>query len=385
MARMRTGRLTKMTTPPQKPIVSSKPGVSNVSNQAEWDKYDQDYKAYKNYDNELKSYQSQKKKYDEEMKGASGGYNYRMFEGGKSGTRRLNPAELAEFNTLRKSDNPDALDLEWADIPKSSKSLKDVKAYQGKSKAPVAPTKRPEPIVPEILDKMPILKPGPIKIAKRTIKTREEAPAPEKFVNPPKPIGGKTAKSNLKNDHRLLGVDYTATVRKNIKTGRNKLTVENVHLARKFAPKGYKREEKQFKAYAGQTATGDSFLDMTPKDIKAYRKEAKSIRAEYRKQPDSDTRSMGKAAMTSEIRQSRKAEKFAKKVYDFKGKGGVKFFNDKNYKGNIIKDYRESEDNANNRNNMKNKLQAIGEKTSKRRAELEKSKTGGFQYNQVNQ
>ena len=263
----------------------------------------------------------------------------------------------------------------------------DLNRYRPKPGEFKPETKKPEPPKADdlTLDKMPIPKPGKIDIKKRTIKTREEAPAPEKFVNPPKPRSYKSAKSNLRNDHRILGVDYTAKVRTNIKTGRKKLVVDNVSLARKSAPKGYKREEKQFKAYAGQTATGDSFLDMTPKDIKAYRKEAKSIRAEYRKQPDSDTKAMGKAAMTSEIRQSRKAEKFSKKVYDFKGKGGVKFFNDKNYGGDIIKDYRASEDNANNRNNMANKLKAIGDKTSKRRAELEKSKTGGFQYNQVNQ
>ena len=366
MARMKTGRLTPTTT-------------KELSNQGEWDKYDQDYKAYKNYDSDVKSYSEKKKKYDEEMKGAAGGYNYLQF-GGKSNTRRLNPTELAEFNKGRD------LEQEWVDIPKSYKGkVSDVNAYMGKSKKPTAPVKREMPVIPEILDKMPIPKPGKIATRKSGIKTREEAPAPEKFVNPPKPRSYKSAKSNLRNDHRILGVDYTAKVRTNVKTGRKKLVVDNVSLARKSAPKGYKREEKQFKAYAGQTATGDSFLDMTPKDIKAYRKEAKSTRAEYRKQPDSDTKAMGKAAMTSEIRQSRKAEKFSKKVYDFKGKGGVKFFNDKNYGGDIIKDYRASEDNANNRNNMANKLKAIGDKTSKRRAELEKSKTGGFQYNQVNQ
>ena len=379
MARMKTGRLTTKTTPPQKPSVSTKPGVSNVSNQGDWNKYDQDYKSYKNYDSDVKSYSEKKKKYDEEMKGAAGGYDYLRF-GGKSNTRRLNSTELAEFNKGRD------LEKEWVDIPKShTGKVSDVNAYMGKSKKPTAPVKREQPKVPELTGTMNILKPEPIKTKKTGIKTREEAPAPEKFVNPGKPRSYKSDKSNLRNDHRILGVDYTAKVRTNVKTGRKKLVVDNVSLARKSAPKGYKREEKQFKAYAGQTATGDSFLDMTPKDIKAYRKEAKSTRAEYRKQPDSDTRSMGKAAMTSEIRQSRKAEKFSKKVYDFKDKGGVKFFNDKNYGGNIIKDYRTSEDNANNRNNMATKLKAIGDKTSKRRAELEKSKTGGFQYNQVNQ
>lgn len=379
MARMKTGRLTTKTTPPQKPSVSTKPGVSNVSNQGEWDKYGADYNANKNYGNEVKAYQEKKKKYDEEMKGASGGYDYLKF-GGKSNTRRLNTTELAEFNKSQGTEQ------EWVDIPKSYKGkVSDVKAYMGKSKAPVAPTKREQPKVPELTGTMNILKPEPIKTKKTGIKTIKEAPAPEKFVNP-----GKSVKDvKVRYQAALVGNsgrrDY-GKAGKGAGKGAGTLKAARVEKSsKKTYNTGYKREEKQFKAYAGDTATGDSFVGMAPGDIRNYRKEAKSTRAEYRKQPDSDTKSMGKAAMTSEIRQSRKAEKFSKKVYNLEGKGGVKHFSDKNYGGNIIKDYRASEDNANNRNNMTNKLKAIGDKTSKRLSELEKSTRGGFQYNQVNQ
>jgi hypothetical protein len=200
-------------------------------------------------------------------------------------------------------------------------------------------------------------------------------------VNPPKPRSYKSEKSSLRNDHRLLGVDYTAKVRTNLNTGRKKLVVENVQLARKSAPKGYNKEERRFKAYAGTTATGDRLSTMSSSGIKDYVKEAKSVRAEYRKQPDSDLKSMGKAAMTSEIRQGRKAARFAESAE----KGKTKFFTDKNYKGPIVRDYRESTQNAANRNTMDAKLKSIGAKESKRLSELEASKKGGFQYNNFSQ
>lgn len=371
MARMKTGRLTPTTT-------------KELSNQAEWDKYDQDYKSYKNYDNEVKSYSEKKKKYDEEMKGAAGGYNYQMF-GGKSNTRRLDPTELGVFNRSHGTEQ------EWVDVDKSYKGkISDVQSYMGKSKKPTAPVKRDMPVIPEILDKMPIAKPGKIDIKKRTIKTSkpEEKPAPEKFVNPGKSV--KDVKVRYRaplvgnSGKRDYGIAGKGPQSKN-KSGATLKAGKVEKSSKKIYNTGYNREERQFKAYAGQTASGDSFLDMTPKEIKAYRKEARSTRADYRKQPDSADKAMGRAEMTADIRQARKAERFSKKVYDFKDKGGVKHFNDKNYGGNIIKDYRASEDNANNRNNMATKLKAIGEKESKRLSELEKSKKGGFQYNQVNQ
>jgi hypothetical protein len=242
-----------------------------------------------------------------------------------------------------------------------------------------------KPSVPEDLTlpgKMDIRKAGPIKSTTKLAKGKPtKVTEKAAFVNPPKPRSYKSEKSSLRNDHRLLGVDYTAKVRTNLNTGRRKLYVENVQLARKSAPKGYNKEEKRFKAYVGKTATDDSFEGMLSKDIKKYRQEAKSIRADYRKQPDSDVKSMGKAAMTSEIRQSRKAQAFAKDAE----KGKTKFFTDKNYKGPIVRDYRESSQNAANRNTMDAKLKSIGAKESKRLSELEASKKGGFQYNNFSQ
>jgi hypothetical protein len=255
-------------------------------------------------------------------------------------------------------------------------SFTDLDQYRKKPVTPTAPVKAgapPTPTKPEDLTlpgKMDIRKAGPIKgntkLAKgKPTKVVERAD----FVNPAKNVkrkdsvdmnplaGGAYSKGS--------GKRYAKQVIASIgKTGENN--------------RGYNKEEKRFKAYAGTTATGDSFRDMNPGEIKAYREEAKSARAEYRKQPASDLKSMGKAAMTSEIRQSRKAEKFAKAAYK---PGGVKFFNDKRYGGNIERDYQESTQNAANRNTMDAKLKAIGEKTKKYEADKAASTIGGFQYN----
>lgn len=358
MARMKTGRLTTKTTPPQK----NNGGTTNpqTSSQAAWDKYESDYKSYKNYDSDVKTYNEKKKKYDEEMKGASGGYDYLKF-GGKSNTRRLSSTELGEFNKGQSSNNPNALEAEWVDVPKSYKgNASEAGAYMSKSKAPVAPVRRSEPSAKDLpMEKMPI-RGTKITQNKYAIKTRKEV-ADDKidFVNPPK---NAKKKENVSMNPLAQGATtkgsggrYAKQVIGSIgKTGENN--------------RGYKKEEKRFKAFAGTTATGDDLSGMTPGEIRDYRSKAKSARAEYRKQPDSEVKSMGKAAMTSEIKQSRKAEKFAKQVYNLEGKGGVKFFNDKKYGGPIIKDYQESTQNAANRNTMESKIKAAGSKAKSRAA-----------------
>ena len=244
---------------------------------------------------------------------------------------------------------------------------KPVKAEFNKPGAPPTPTKPEDLTLP---GKMDIRKAGPIKgntkLAKgKPTKVAEKAA----FVNPAKNVKRKDSvdMNPLAQGARSKGAGerYVRQVINSIgKTGDNN--------------RGYRKEEKRFKAYAGTTATGDSFRDMNPGEIKAYREKAKSARAEYRKQPASDVKSMGKAAMTSEIRQSRKAEKFAKAAYK---PGGVKFFNDKRYGGNIERDYQESTQNAANRNTMDAKLKSIGAKESKRLADIESSTIGGFRYN----
>ena len=387
MARMKTGRLTTKTTPPDKYIITSKRETVKprelTSKEA---KYNADMEAGERYKSEQASYEKKIKAYNEDKKISSGRRLYSEF--GAGGAVDLSPEGLKQYNIGENERT--GLTVTRIQRPKDAGSEADyLKRITQKGgyvghidyEKPIAPKKPDTPNERDMpLDRLPGIKITSIKTKPRSIIVAKPKEKPEKaaFVNPEKPRSYKSDRSTLRNDHRLLGVDYTAKVRTNLNTGRRKLYVENVGLARKFAPKGYNKEEKRFKAYAGTTVTGDSFQGMLPGDIKAYREKAKSARAEYRKQPASDVKAMGKAAMTSEIRQSRKAEKFAKAAYK---PGGVKFFTDKKYGGNIEKGYRESKDNANNRNDMMSKIQAIGAKESKRLADIESSTRGGFQYN----
>jgi hypothetical protein len=388
MARMKTGRLTKMTTPPEKYTVTSKrETVKPRELTAKEAKYNADVEAGERYKSEQASYEKKSKAYNEDKKMTAGRRLYSEFGGGAVD---LSPEGLKRYN-IRENERT-GLNATRIQRPKDSGSEDEYLSRLEKKggfighvdyEKPVAPKKPSTPNERDMpMGRLPMNKitgvKSTTKLAKgKPTKVTEKAA----FVNPPKPRSYKSEKSSLRNDHRLLGVDYTAKVRTNLNTGRRKLYVENVQLARKSAPKGYNKEEKRFKAYVGKTATDDSFEGMLSKDIKKYRQEAKSIRADYRKQPDSDVKSMGKAAMTSEIRQSRKAQAFAKDAE----KGKTKFFTDKNYKGPIVRDYRESTQNAANRNTMDAKLKSIGAKESKRLSELEASKKGGFQYNNFSQ
>ena len=125
---------------------------------------------------------------------------------------------------------------------------------------------------------------------------------------------------------------------------------------------GYNKEARQFKAYAGTSALGTDFTKMTSSEIKNYRNVRKEDRRMDRKSgADASMKAQRIASNTMDIRQSRKAEKFAKGVE--KGGNTIKHFTDKNYGGNIVNDYKSSQDNANNRNNMQSKLKSIGEKS----------------------
>jgi uncharacterized protein YeaO (DUF488 family) len=378
-----------MTTPPEKYTVTSKrETVKPRELTAKEAKYNSDVEAGERYKSEQASYEKKSKAYNEDKKMTAGRRLYSEFGGGAVD---LSPEGLKRYN-IRENERT-GLNATRIQRPKDSGSEDEYLSRLEKKggfighvdyEKPVAPKKPSTPNERDMpMGRLPMNKITGVKSTTKGNFKKKDISAPEKaaFANPPKPRSYKSERSTLRNDHRLLGVDYTAKVRTNLNTGRKKLYVEDVKLARKIAPKGYNKEEKRFKAFAGTTATGDRLSSMSSKDIKKYKQEAKSIRAEYRKQPDSDVKSMGKAAMTSEIRQSRKAQAFAKAAE----KGKNKFFTDKNYKGPIVRDYRESKDNAVIRDNMDAKLKAIGAKESKRLSELEASKKGGFQYNNFSQ
>lgn len=119
---------------------------------------------------------------------------------------------------------------------------------------------------------------------------------------------------------------------------------------------GYNRQEKLFKAYAGTSVLSESHIGKSASDINAYKKEMKSQRAAYRKEGNLE----GIAATGMEVKQARQAERFVK--------GKQTHFNNENYRattgmsGEIAPDYRDSAQNAANRNTMQSKLDAISAK-----------------------
>ena len=303
MARMKTGRLTKMTTPPQK----NNGGTTNpqTSSQAAWDKYDSDYKAYKNYDSDVKAYNEKKKVYDEEMKGASSGYNYAKF-GGKSSTRRLNPTELGEFNKSQSSNNPNALEAEWVDVPKSYKGkVSEAGAYMSRSKAPVAPVRKEEPSVKNLpMDKMPILKAG-------------------KASTSTKLAGGKKEKST----EGFFG-DYVPSTK----------GTSNKQL-------------KQFASFASKTGLNESFIGKSKAEIGQYKNEMKSQRKAYAKEGNL----AGVKATTADIRQSRNAAKFVGSKNPMDVPGMVTGYR----KEQERESYRQGFDNPANRNTIKSQVDRL--------------------------
>jgi hypothetical protein len=379
MARMKTGRLTTMTTPPEKYTVTSKrETVKPRELTAKEAKYNADVEAGERYKSEQASYEKKSKAYNKDKAETAGRRLYSEFEGGPV---ELSPEGLKRYN-IRENERT-GLNATRIQRPKDSGSEAEYLSRLEKQggfighvdyEKPVAPKKPSTPNERDMpMGRLPMNKitgvKSTTKLAKgKPTKVTEKAD----FVNPAKNVkmgknvsmnplaGGATSKG--------AGKRYVRQVVESIgKTGDNN--------------RGYKKEEKRFKAYVGKTATDDSFEGMLSKDIKNYVKEAKSIRADYRKQADSDVKSMGKAAMTSEIRQGRKAARFAESAE----KGKTKFFTDKRYGGPIVRDYRESTQNAANRNTMDAKLKSIGAKESKRLSELEASKKGGFQYNNFSQ
>ena len=368
MARMKTGRLTTKTTPPEKYIVTSKRETVKPRELSPKEaKYNADMEAGEKYKSDLGTYNKQMDIYSKDVTTklaptSSGGVLYGSGGIDKKNSRLLNPTELADFNKKRKTAdyNPDQPDYAYARVNKGIKDPTDPSVFQGAYKKPTAPIKPTAPNERDMpMGRMPLNKVTSIKSRQSMAKGKEAVTEKADFVSPGRNV---KKKENVSMNPLAKGAytqgsgeRYVKQVAKSIgKTGENN--------------RGYNKEEKRFKAFAGTTATGDDLSGMTPGEIRDYRSKAKSARAEYRKQPDSELKSMGKAAMTSEIKQSRKAEKFAKQVYNLEGKGGVKFFNDKKYGGPIIKDYKESTQNAANRNTMDAKIKAAGSKAKSRAA-----------------
>ena len=381
MARMKTGRLTTKTTPPEKYIVTSKRETVQprqlTSREA---KYNTDEAAYSKYQSESAKYASEKAKFDKgnfgKMNTASKDYN--AVFGGKQNMRKLNSTELAIWNADVKKNNPDLPEGYDVEIPKSVKagegsSFKPdkVMAYHTNYKAPTAPNKVNPPNSNDMpMGRMPLNKITSIK-SKQSMAKGKEKPDPSDFVNPGKPrkIGKDISMNPLAGGAYTKGSGkrYVKQVIGSIgKTGENS--------------RGYKKEERLFKAKASTGAANLDISDMSSKDIKGIRKDylkkdLSAARTDNSLKPEERAKKIAAAKM--EIKQSRQGQRYTTKMEKGKlsyftpgyNEGKNKNEESRNDRGRIY-EYKSSQDNINNKNTIDAKLKAIGEKA--------KSKPGSF-------
>lgn len=278
MARMKTSRLTKMTTTPQGP---GKPAPKTES--SDWGKYEAYVKQKKAYDTDKTEYDARWKRSNEMSQGSISPYNFEKA-----------PAEV----------KPPVNDRVTVKIPKREPGK--LAGYNGKKEATA-------------------------------------------FVNP-----APATKTKTKTGRALTGGGNGL-----VKVGRETGTLGSARVVkgtRDVAKAGYKREEKLFKANAQTSALGKDFNKMTSGEIKDYRKNLKSERRDYRKSGvDADTKQQAITGATMDIRQSRKAEKFAKKAYE----GTLNSF-----KPSKVAEYKSSIENAANRNTMAEKIKKAGAKAA---------------------
>lgn len=278
MARMKTSRLTKMTTTPQGP---GKPAPKIES--SDWGKYEAYVKQKKAYDTDKTEYDARWKRSNEMSQGSISPYNFEKA-----------PAEV----------KPPVNDRVTVNIPKREPGK--LAGYNGKKEA-------------------------------------------TSFVNP-----APATKTKTKTGRALTGGGNGL-----VKVGRETGTLGSARVVKgtkNVAKAGYKREENLFKANAQTSALGKDFNKMTSGEIKDYRKNLKSERRDYRKSGvDADTKQQAITGATMDIRQSRKAEKFAKKAYE----GTLNSF-----KPSKVAEYKSSIENAANRNTMAEKIKKAGAKAA---------------------
>ena len=278
MARMKTSRLTKMTTTPQGP---GKPAPKIES--SDWGKYEAYVKQKKAYDTDKTEYDARWKRSNEMSQGSISPYHFEAA-----------PAEV----------KPPVNDRVTVKIPKREPGK--LAGYNGKKEATA-------------------------------------------FVNP-----APATKTKTKTGRALTGGGNGL-----VKVGRETGTLGSARVVKgtkNVAKAGYKREEKLFKANAQTSALGKDFNKMTSGEIKDYRKNLKSERRDYRKSGlDADTKQQAITGNTMDIRQSRKAEKFAKKAYE----GTLNSF-----KPSKVAEYKSSIENAANRNTMAEKIKKAGAKAA---------------------
>lgn len=352
MAIMRTNRMTsKTTTPPKR---SFTPVADLEAQDAKYTRYQQDSTAHV----------EKMKRYNQLSKDTAGGRDYRPFFGNESNTRRLTTTEAEEWNKTRKSKdsdylyNPGDLYIEEKNInvPKGAyKGISDSrgKEYGGNVSAwmsdyvkPTAPTKVNKPDWTNI--QLDMLQP------KKAVITTSAKLKTKRPVQPEKPAFEGPQKSSGVRDR----VDMNPLAKGAYTKGSNKRYVKQVigSVGKEGKTKGFDREEKLFKAYAGTSILDESHIGKTKSELKDYKNEMKSQNRAFKKEGNIE----GAIATGMEVKQARQAAKYV----DRASKGKNRYFNDSNYtdiKGKnarIAVDYKESADNAANRNTMQAKLKA---------------------------
>lgn len=343
MAIMRTNRLSsKTTTPPSK--------SRSFTPASQLEAQDAAYKKYKEQD--LPLYEKRMKRYNEEVKYDKFTKDYNAVFGGKKNVRYLDKAELAAYNKDNLSNNPEAIEYGAVEVGKSySKKVGDkdwminVAHHTKNPIKPTAPTKVNQADWSNVeLNKMstkkPVIKTKPGRL--KQLKDQEERPG---FDAP-----GVETKTVSKTRAAMTGGGDKLVRAKNPKgnLGAARVTTES-----NKGKIGYNRQEKLFKSYAGTSVLDESHIGKSAQDINAYKKEMKSQRRAYRREGNLE----GVAATGMEVRQARQAERFVK--------GKQTHFNDENYQKTtgkttkIAEDYRDSSQNAANRNTMQSKLAAV--------------------------
>ena len=147
------------------------------------------------------------------------------------------------------------------------------------------------------------------------------------------------------------------------KNPKGSLGAARVTTTEKKGQLGYNREKTLFEAKAGTSVSGKDFSNMSAADIKSKKQEIKQDRRDYRKS-SVEGKNVGIKEATMDIRQARKAETYTRKAEA----GNLNSFTPGYKKGesrqgsNRIEAFKNSADNAANRNTMQSKLKAVSAK-----------------------
>jgi hypothetical protein len=297
MARMKTGRLTTKTTPPEKYVVTSKRETVQprqlTSREA---KYNADVEAGEKYKSDLAAYNEKKKAYDKSTTEAD--KSYALF-GGKQNTRSLAGSELAEYNKKTGSN------YSKVEVSKDLKKVGEKDMFFGSMDKPIAPNKVTPPNINDMpMGRMPLNKITSIK-SKQSMASGKKEKSAEGWFN-----------------------DYVPTTK----------GTSNKQL-------------KQFASYASKTGLNESFIGKSKEDIGEYKNEMKSQRKSYAKEGNL----AGIRSTTADIRQAKNAAKFIGSKNPLDQPGMVKGYR----KEQEVEAYRQGFDNPANRNTIKSQVDRL--------------------------